>query len=156
MASGVRSRRKAIALKVACEESLGAGIIFFSLSFRIEIDVVASTAALFFDFSEIGALVPVGFDVVVSVVVPRDRVEARGFGGAAGNDDIGHADDGGGVHAATEFGEDRAIGTDTTLEGRGEDAAEVLLVFGVGAVTDSLVRIEIPILTDGVLSGPEE
>ena len=112
------------------------------------IDVGAGAAALFFDFGEVGALVPVGF----GVVVVGDGVEARGFGGAAGDDGVGHADDGGGVHAAAEFGEDGAVGAEPAPHGFGENGAEMLFVFGVGAVTDSFARIEIPILADGVLS----
>src|SRR6266403_216900 len=125
---------------------------FFFRIPRTDIDMPAGTAAFFFDCSEIGALVPVGF----GVVVVGDSVEARGFAAAAGEDGIRHADDGRRVPPATKFGEDRAIGTETALDGRGEDAAEVLFVFRIRAVMDSLVRIEIPILTDGVVSGPKK
>ena len=69
---------------------------------------------------------------------------------------IGHADDGRGVHAAAELGENRAIGAEAALDGCGQDRAEVFFVFGIRAVADSLARIEIPILADGVLSGSEE
>src|SRR6266851_6765804 len=116
---------------------------------RADIDVSAGAAALFFDFAEVGALVPVGF----GVVVVGDGVEARGFGGAAGDDGVRHAHDGGGVHAPAELGEDGAVRAEPAPDGFGEDAAEVLFVFGVSAVTDSLAGLEIPILADGVLSG---
>ena len=43
--------------------------------FRICVDVAAGAAAFFFDFGEIGTLVPVGF----GVVVVGDGVEASGF-----------------------------------------------------------------------------
>jgi len=75
---------------------------------------------------------------------------------AAGDDDVGHAHNGGGVHAATEFCEDWSIGTESAVDGGGQDCAEVFFVFGVGAITDFLLRIEIPILADGVPSGSEE
>ena len=116
----------------------------------------ADSAALLFDFGEIGEFVHVGFDVVERVVVPRDRVEAGAFGLAAGDDGVGDAHNGGGVHAATEFGENWSIGTESALDGRGQDGAEVFFVFGVGAITDFLLRIEIPILADGMLSWSEE
>ena len=95
--------------------------------------------------------VRVGFEVVVGVVEPGDGVEAWAFGFAAGDDGIRHADDGGGVHAAAEFGEDGAVGAESALDGCGQDGAEVFFVFGVGAVADALARIEIPILADDVL-----
>ena len=116
----------------------------------------AGSAAFFFDFGDLVEFVRVGFEVVVGVVEPRDGIEARAFGGAAGDDGIGHADDGRGVHAAAEFGEDRAVGAEAALDGCGEDGAEVLFVFGVGAVADAFAWIKIPIFADDVLSGSEE
>ena len=100
--------------------------------------------------------VGVGFEVVVRVVEPGDGVEARAFGGTAGDDDIGHADDGRGVHAAAEFGENRPIGAESALDGCGQGRAEVFFVFGVRAVANALARIKIPIFADGVLSWSEE
>ncbi len=135
-AAGTRSGRKAVAIEVELERFLLA-----------DVDVAAGAAASFFYFGEIGALVPVGF----GVVVVGDGVEPRGFGGAAGDDGIRHADDGGGVHAAAELGEDGAVGAESAADGFSEDGAEVLFVFGVRAVTDSLAGIEIPILADRVL-----
>src|SRR6266849_5850398 len=119
---------------------------------RADIDVSAGAAALFFDFAEVGALVPIGF----GVVVVGDGVEARGFGGAAGDDGIRHAHDGGGVHAAAELGEDGAVGAEAAADGFGEDGSEVLLVFGVGAVADSLAGIKIPVLANGLFPRTEE
>jgi len=110
--------------------------------------VGAGATALFLDFGEVGALIPVGFGVVVI----RDGVQARSFGGSAGDDGVSHADDGGGVHTAAEFGEDGTVGAEPAADGFTEDGAEALFVFGVGAVTDFLGRIEIPILGDGLLS----
>src|SRR6266571_1942863 len=80
--------------------------------------------------------------MVVGVVVPGDSVEARSFGAAAGDDDVGHANDGGGVHASAEVSEDRAVGTEPALDGFREESAEMLFVFGVGAITDFLGRME--------------
>jgi len=114
--------------------------------------VAAGAAAFLFEFSEIDVVVPVG----VGVVVPRDGVEARSFGDAAGYDGICDADDRGGVHASGKFGEDGPVGAEPAVDGRGEDAAEVLFVLGVGTVTDFLGRIEIPIFADRTLSVPEE
>ena len=108
----------------------------------------AGAAALFFYFGEVRALVPVRF----GVVVVGDGVEARGFSGPAGDDGVGHADDGGGVHAAAELGEDGTVGTEPATDGFAEDGAEVFFVFGVAAVTDFVDGIEIPILGDGVLA----
>src|ERR1700720_4329878 len=51
-----------------------------------DIDMCAGAATVFFDFGEVGALVPVGF----GVVIVRKSVEARGFGDAAGDDSIRH------------------------------------------------------------------
>ena len=94
--------------------------------------------------------------MVVRVVEPRDGVEAWAFGSAAGDDRIRHADDGGGVHAAAELGEDGSIGAESALDGCGEGGAEVFFVFGVRAVADSLARIKVPIFADDVLSGSEK
>src|SRR5882762_3301419 len=99
---------------------------------RTNVDMCAGAAALFFYFCEVGALVPVGFEIVVI----RDGVEAWGFGGAASNDGVGHAHDGGRVHAAAQFGEDGAVGAERAADGFAEDGAEVLFVFSVGSVTD--------------------
>src|SRR5260370_15704954 len=112
----------------------------------------ASPATFFFHFGEIGTLVPIWF----GIVVVGDGVEARSFGDTAGDDAIRHTNDGGGVPATTELGEDRAIGTESSLDGFREDGAEVLFIFGVGAVTDFLPGIKIPILADDVLSGSKE
>src|SRR6266404_976659 len=65
----------------------GLGFEFWLL--RTDVDVPTPATAFVFDFREIGAFVPVGFGVIVI----RDCVEARSFGFAAGDDDVGHADD---------------------------------------------------------------
>ena len=90
-------------------------MIFFYSHSR-DIDVVAGAAAFFFDFGEMGKFTPVW----LGLVVPSDGVEAGAFGGAAGDDNVGHADDGRGVHAAAEFGEDGTVGTEAALDGCGE------------------------------------
>ena len=113
-------------------------------------------AALLFDFGDPVEFVPVGFDVIVRVVEPGDSVETGAFGSASGDDGIGHADDGGRVHAAAEFGEDGAVGAEAALDGCCEGGAEVFFVFGVGTVADALAGIELPIFADGVLSGSEK
>ena len=69
-----------------------------------------------------------------------------------GDDSVGHADDGGGVHAATKFSEDGTIGAEPAADGFAEDGAEVLFVFGIRAITDSLGGIKIPIFADGLFS----
>ncbi len=114
--------------------------------------MAAGAAALFFDLGEIGALVPVGF----GVVVVGNGIEPWGFGGAAGEDGIRHAHDGRGVHAAAELGEDGAVRAEPAPDGFREDSAEMLFVFDVGAVTDLLVWIEIPVLANSMLSRPEQ
>ena len=116
----------------------------------------SDSVAFFFDFGDPMEFVGVGFEVVVRVIEPRDGVKPRAFGVAARDDDISHADDGGGVHAAAELGEDRAVGAEAALDGSGQGGAEVFFVFSVGTVADSPARIEIPILADDVLSGSEE
>src|SRR5260370_31066464 len=102
----------------------------------------AGGAAVFFRFGEVGALVPVG----VGVVVVGGGVEGRGLGSAAGDDGVRHAHDGGGVHAAAQLRKDGAVRAEPAADGFTEDGAEVLFVFGVGAVTDSLTRTKIPVL----------
>src|SRR5207302_11336900 len=97
-------------------------------------------AALFFDFGEIGSFIPVGFEVVIRVVVPGDRVEARSFGGAATNEDVSHADERGRVHATAEFCQDRPIRTESVPDSLRQRAAKMLFVFGVGALADFLLR----------------
>ena len=119
---------------------------------RTDVDVPAGATALFFNFGEIGALVPVGF----GVVIVGDGIEARRVGGATGDDGIGHANDGRGVPATAELGENGSIGTKFALDGCGENGAEMFFVFGISAVTDFLLWIEIPILAHSVFSGSEE
>src|SRR5713101_1750755 len=114
--------------------------------------MAAGAAALFFDLGEVRTLIPVG----LGVVKVGDGIEARGFGGAAGNNGVRHADDGRRIHAATQLGEDGAVRAEPAAHGFTEDGSEMLFVFPIGPVTDSLVRIEIPVLSDGVLSGPYE
>lgn len=114
--------------------------------------MAAGASTLFFDFGEVGPLVPVG----LGVGVVGESVEARSFGSAAGDYGVRQADDGRGVHAAAQLRDDGAVGTEPPADGFGKDRAEMLFIFGVGAVPDSLARIEIPILADGVLSRPYE
>src|ERR1700722_2564232 len=116
----------------------------------------ASSAAFLFYFGDPVEFVGVGFDVVVGIVEPGDSVEARAFGGAAGDEQVPHADDGGRVHAAAEFRKHRSVGAEAALDGSGQGGAEVFFVFVVGAVADALAWIKIPIFADDVLSGPEE
>src|SRR5229473_2391221 len=116
------------------------------------VNMAAGAAALFFYLGEIGALVPVGF----GVVVVGDSVEARRFGGAACNDGVGHAHDGGRVHAAAQLSENRAVRTQPAADGFGEDGAEVFFVLTIGAVADTLGGIEIPVLANGVPSRAEQ
>ena len=78
---------KAIAFKFGGQRALLTD--FFSTE-DTEIDVAAGAATFFFHFGDIGAFTPVWF----GVIEPGDGVEARRFGSAAGNDGIGHADDG--------------------------------------------------------------
>ena len=119
---------------------------------RTDVDVPAGAPALFFNFGEIGALVPVGF----GVVIVGDGIETRRVGGAAGDNGIGHADDGRGVPATAELGENGPVGTKFALDGYGEDVAEVLLVFSISVVTDFVLWLEIPIFAYCVFSGSEE
>src|SRR5208282_339291 len=109
-------------------------------------------SALFLNFGEVGTLIPVGF----RVVVVGDGVKAGGFGGTPGDDGVGHADDGGGIHAAAEFGEDGAVGAEPAPHGFGESDAEMFFVLAIRAITDSLARIKIPILADDMFSRPYE
>ena len=73
--SGVAAKRSV--LQTGHEESC---VLICSCPSRTEIDVGAGAAAFFFHFGEIGALVPVGF----GVVVVGDGVEARGFSALRG------------------------------------------------------------------------
>src|SRR5713226_4734980 len=114
--------------------------------------MAAGAAALLFHLGEVGALVPVGF----GVVVVGEGVEARGLGGTAGDDRVRHAHDGGGVHATAQLRKDGAVRAEPAANGFTEDGAEALFVFGVGTVADSFVWIKIPILADRMLSGSEQ
>src|SRR6266404_3730227 len=114
--------------------------------------MAADAAALLFHFGEIATLV----QIRIGIFVPGDGVEAWALGGAAGVNPIRHAHDGGRVHAAAELGKDGAVGAKPALDSLRKYSAEVLFVFGIGAVADSLGGIEIPKLADGVFSGPEE
>src|SRR6266481_6224204 len=113
-----------------------------------DINVASGAVAFFFNLGEVGALVPVGF----GVVVVGDGIKPRRFGSSAGDDGVRHADDGRRVHAAAQFREDGAVRTEPAQDAFTEDGAEVLFVFSVGAVTDSLAGLKIPELTDGLLS----
>ena len=62
---------------------------FFRI-FKTDIYVPTGAAAFFFNFCEIGPFVPVGFRVVVE----GDRIEAWSIGDTAGDDSVGHADNG--------------------------------------------------------------
>src|ERR1700733_5068264 len=122
--------------------------------FRIlcaHIDVPASAPALFFNFGEIWSLVPIRF----GVVIVGNGIEARCVAVAAGDDLVGHTDNGRRVPAATEFGKNGLMGTKFSLDSRGKHSTEVFFVFGVGAVTDPVPRVEIPILAYSLVSGPE-
>src|SRR6266404_4958003 len=134
--AGSRSRLESVALEFELEGFA-----------RADIDVATGPSALFFDLREIRALVPVGF----GVIVVGDRIEARRLGKATGDGRVSHAHDGGRIHAPAEFGKDRRVRTKPAPHGFPEDGAEVFLVFAVRAVTDSLARIEIPILVNRVL-----
>ena len=114
--------------------------------------MVADATAFFFDFGEMRKFTPVW----LGLVKPSKSVEAWAFGSAAVDHDISHADDGRGVHATGELGEDRTVRAQATLDGCGQDGAEVFFVFGVGAVADALARIKVPIFANDVLSGAED
>src|SRR5215472_16215605 len=95
-----------------------------------DIDVAAGASALFLNFCEVRALVPVGF----GIVVVGDGIEPRSLGLAACNQGICHTHDRGGVHATAKLGEDGAVGTQPAAHGFAENRAEVLFVFCVSAV----------------------
>src|SRR6266478_1161812 len=109
--------------------------------------MMADATSLFFHFREVERVV---FQTVI--VVPRHSIKTREFGVTTSDDCIGHANDRSGIHAATEFCEDRAIGPEAALHGLCKDGAKVLFVFGIRAVTDLLIRIEIPMLAGGMPS----
>jgi len=90
--------------------------------------------------------------VGLGIVEVRDSVETRGFGGTPGDDRVGHADDGGRVHAPAEFGESGSVGAKSAPHGFGEYGAEVLFIFAFTVITDSLVRVKIPVCAHGMLS----
>ena len=100
--------------------------------------------------------VGIGFDVIIGVVVPGDGIEARAFGLALSHDSIGHTNNRAGVHAPTQVGEDGPIGTEFAPHRCGKHCAEVLFIFGVSAIANSLTWIEVPIFPDGLLSGLEK
>ena len=116
-------------------------------------------AALFFDFDDPAELVCIGFNIVVGIVVPGDGVKTRAFGLAASDDKIGHANDGGGVHATAEIGNDGTVGAEITPDGCREGYAEVLLVFSVSAIANSFFCVEVPVPGDdaihAVFAGPQ-
>src|SRR5439155_15858776 len=80
--------------------------------------------------------------------------KARSFGGATSDHRFRHADDGGGVHAATQLCEDGTVRAEPAADSFAEDPPKVLFVFSIDAVTDSFLRIEIPILADHMPSRP--
>src|SRR5947209_6165422 len=66
-----------------------------------EVDMLAGASSSFLDFAEVGLLVPVRF--VCAVV--RDGIQPRSCRCSAGDETVGNADDGRGVHSAAELGE---------------------------------------------------
>src|SRR5271155_4286793 len=116
----------------------------------------ARSSSFLFVFGDPVVFIGVGFEVVVGVIEPGDSVEALAFGGGAGNDGVRHTDDGRRVHAPAELSEDGAVGAESALDGCGQGGAEVLFVFGVGAIANALSGIEVPIFADNVLSGSYE
>src|SRR5208283_6133493 len=50
-----------------------------------------------------------------------------------------------------QLGQDGAVRAEPAPDGFSKDGAKVLFVFAVGAVTDSVGRVEIPILADRLL-----
>ena len=71
--------------------------------------------------------------------------------GRRSHDQISHADNGRGVHAAAEFGEDGTVGAEPTLHRCSKGGAKVFFVFGVGAVANAFTGIELPIFADNVV-----
>ena len=125
----------------------------------------ACAATFLFDFGNPVEFVGIGLEVFVEVSEPGDGVEARAVNrgngewrvasasvGSYSHNEVGHADDRRGVHAAAEFGEDGAVGAEAASHRCSEGGAEVFFVFGVCTVADSLAWIKIPILTDDVFS----
>src|SRR6266436_3093368 len=110
--------------------------------------MAAHAATLLFNLGKVGSFV----QTRIRVVVPRDGVETRNFGAVACDDRVGHADDGGRVHASTKLGEDGPIRTESALDGFLENNAEMFLILGVSAVSNFIVRIKIPILVNRVFS----
>jgi len=116
-----------------------------------------------FDFGDPEEVIRIGFQVFIEVCVPGDSIEARAFdrrnsGWLAPppplrsnpHNHVGHADDGGRVHASAEFGEYGTVRAKAALYRSTKDRAEVLLVLSVRAVADAVVRIEVPISGNGV------
>jgi len=85
----------------------------------------------------------------LGVVEAGNGIEARSIGTAAVDNGIGHADYRRGVPATAEFGEDWFVGTEFALYGLRKNSTEVFFVLCVGAITDFLIGVEIPILPYG-------
>ena len=95
-------------------------------------------------------LVCIRFDMIVGIIEPGDGIQAWAFAVAVGYDIVCYANNRRGVHAAAEFGENRAIRTKSALDSFGEKGAELLFVFGVFVIADCFTWIEVPILADSV------
>src|SRR6185437_7929820 len=80
--------------------------------------------------------------------------------GSDSHNQVCHADDGGGIHAAAEFGEDRTVGTEAALHRCSEHGAEVFFIFSFGTISVALVGIEVPISSNSVfravLAAPQQ
>src|ERR1700683_829783 len=116
---------------------------------RTNIDLAAGAPPLFLDLREIGAFVPVRFEVVVV----GNGVDSRESSRSPSEDAIGHRDDGGRVHASAQFSQDGCVRTEPAADRLGEDLAVMLFILAVGPVANDASRIEIPILLDGAVPG---
>jgi hypothetical protein len=103
--------------------------------------VTAHASTLFLDEREIRSLVPIGF----VIVIVGNGVEAWRFRFPIRHKRICHADNRGGVQAATEFGEHWGGDAEPPPDRAGEQMAEMLFIVAIGAIVDAMRRIELPV-----------
>src|SRR5271169_3744068 len=106
-----------------------------------KVDMETRAASLFLYCADVGALIPIGLEIVEV----GKSIEPRHFGVRLGEYGVSDTHDGGGIHSAAEFCEHGPGGTEAALDRFPEHGSEVVFVIGIGAITDSLVGIKIPI-----------
>src|SRR5258708_12468802 len=106
------------------------------------------SATLLFDFAEIRAFI----SSRLLRVIEGNRVQPGSFRFASGEDVVRHANDRRGIQPPAQFSENRRVRTQPAADCLVENVTEVLFVFLVSLVSDSLLRLKSPITVHRLFS----